>query len=172
MFGAQLGAPGRFRKIRVLKRGRSPRIVRARVYGTRGSRVLTGAQIRARLGLYDTWADFTTVSTSQARPARAARSARRVRRGPPFGIQGRLDPAPRGGKLVLERRAGKRWRKVRATLTGRDGRFSVRVSRPRASTACRAGAGGRAPPCACPDAFSRPTQGVKRTVITSPSRSS
>ena len=128
VFGARLGAPGRFRKIRVLQRGRSPRIVRARVYGTRGSRVLTGAQIRARLGLNDTWAGFTTVSTSQSRPARAARSARRVRPGPPFGIQGRLDPAPRGGRLVLERKKGRSWRKVRTTLTGRDGRFQVRVA--------------------------------------------
>ena len=150
MFGARLGAPGRFRKIRVLQRGRSPRIVRARVYGTRGSRVLTGAQIRARLGLYDTWAGFTTVSTSQSRPARAARSARRVRPGPPFGIQGRLDPAPRGGRLVLERKKGRSWRKVRTTLTGRDGRFSVRVAA-RGVYRVRAGAVA-GPPCACPDA--------------------
>ncbi len=123
VLGARLGVRGRFRKIRVLKRGRSPRIVRARVYGSRGSRILTGAQIRARLGLYDSWARFTTVSTSQVKPVRAARRSRVVRSGPPYAITGRLDPAPRGGRLVLERRHAGRWRRVRVTLTSADGRF-------------------------------------------------
>lgn len=56
--GALLGAPGRLRRIEVLERGRSPRIVRARLVGSNGSRVLTGPDIRARLGLNDTWAFF------------------------------------------------------------------------------------------------------------------
>jgi stage II sporulation protein D len=56
--GARLGAPGHLTRIDVLQRGRSPRIVRARIVGTRGSRVLTGPDIRARLGLHDTWARF------------------------------------------------------------------------------------------------------------------
>jgi stage II sporulation protein D len=65
--GALLGSPGTLRRVKVLSRGVSPRIVRARVYGSRGSTVLTGPQIRARLGLDDTWAYFT-----RARSARAA----------------------------------------------------------------------------------------------------
>ena len=127
VLGARLGVRGRFRKIRVLKRGRSPRIVRARVYGSRGSRILTGAQIRARLGLFDSWARFTTVSTSQVNPVRAARRSRVVRSGPPYAITGRLDPAPRGGRLALERRHAGRWRRVRVTLTSADGRFRTSV---------------------------------------------
>ncbi len=124
--GARLGAPGRFRKIRVLKRGKSPRIVRARVYGSRGSRVLTGAQIRARLGLHDTWAYFTKVSTSQVRPARRARSARAVR---PFPqIAGAFDPAPRSRRAVVERRRGKRWTRVGEVALTRGGRYSTTVS--------------------------------------------
>lgn len=49
---------GRFKRIRVLQRGVSPRIVRAEVIGTRGRATVTGAQLRAALGLYDTWASF------------------------------------------------------------------------------------------------------------------
>ncbi|HYI99577.1 MAG TPA: SpoIID/LytB domain-containing protein [Thermoleophilaceae bacterium] len=70
--GALLGSPGTLRRVQVLQRGKSPRIVRARVYGSLGSRVLTGAQIRARLGLYDSWAYF-----GKARTARASRSSNR-----------------------------------------------------------------------------------------------
>ena len=127
VLGARLGAPGRYRKIRVLKRGRSPRIVRARVYGSRGTRVLTGAQIRARLGLFDSWARFSTVTSSQVRPVRSARRPRVARSGPPYAIAGHFDPAPRGGRLVLERRRGGRWQRVRETLTSADGRYRARV---------------------------------------------
>ncbi|MGH2761239.1 MAG: SpoIID/LytB domain-containing protein, partial [Thermoleophilaceae bacterium] len=69
-----LGAPGRFKRVKVLDRGVSPRVVRARVVGTRGSRTLTGPQIRARLGLRDTWFTFVRVSSS-VRRARSARPA-------------------------------------------------------------------------------------------------
>jgi stage II sporulation protein D len=51
-----LGAP--VRSIEVLERGDSPRVLRARVTTTAGRRVeLTGAEMRARLGLHDTWFD-------------------------------------------------------------------------------------------------------------------
>ncbi len=49
---------GRLRKIEVLKRGDSPRIVRARVVGSRGSSKITGPALQARLGLKSTWARF------------------------------------------------------------------------------------------------------------------
>jgi SpoIID/LytB domain protein len=50
---------GDLRRITVLKRGRSPRIVSAKLVGTEGSRVVDGPLIRARLGLPDTWAYFS-----------------------------------------------------------------------------------------------------------------
>lgn len=50
---------GTFRGIRVVSRGTSPRIVRAQVLGTGGNGVTTGPELRARLGLHDTWASFT-----------------------------------------------------------------------------------------------------------------
>ncbi|HEX2095972.1 MAG TPA: SpoIID/LytB domain-containing protein [Solirubrobacterales bacterium] len=71
--GALLGAPGTLRRVEVLSRGISPRVVRARIVGSRGSTILTGPQIRARLGLDDTWAYFTRVGSARA----AARLARR-----------------------------------------------------------------------------------------------
>jgi stage II sporulation protein D len=53
---------GSFRGITVLERGASPRIVRAEVDGTNGVTQVTGPQLRARLGLFDTWASFTYIS--------------------------------------------------------------------------------------------------------------
>ncbi len=49
---------GSLRRIEILKTGASPRIVRARVVGSRGSTVVTGDTLRARLGLRSTWARF------------------------------------------------------------------------------------------------------------------
>jgi stage II sporulation protein D len=50
---------GELQRIEVLKRGRSPRIVRARVIGSNGSNEVTGDTLRNRLGLRSTWANFT-----------------------------------------------------------------------------------------------------------------
>jgi len=116
--GERLGAPGDFRKIRVLRRGRSPRIVRARVYGTRGTRILTGAQVRARLGLYDSWAFFTSVSTAQVERARAAAAI-----SPFHEIAGAFRPAPRSRRLLVERRSGHTWERVSRIHTTARGRY-------------------------------------------------
>ena len=123
-FGARLGAPGRFRRIKVLRRGNSPRIVRARVTGSRGSRILTGAQIRARLGLYDSWAYFTKVSTAQVKPAATARTTTRPGRSTRrHEIAGVFDPAPRSRSVIVERRSGGRWHLAGRIGTTRAGRF-------------------------------------------------
>lgn len=55
---------GSFRGITVLERGASPRIVRAEINGTNGVTQVTGPQLRARFGLFDTWATFTYISSS------------------------------------------------------------------------------------------------------------
>lgn len=49
---------GRLQSIDVIERGKSPRIVRARVEGSNGGQVVTGDTLRARLGLRSTWARF------------------------------------------------------------------------------------------------------------------
>jgi stage II sporulation protein D len=46
---------GSFRGLEVIKHGTSPRIVKARILGSRGNTIVTGPQLRARLGLRDTW---------------------------------------------------------------------------------------------------------------------
>jgi stage II sporulation protein D len=125
---ARLGAPGRFRKVSVIKRGVSPRIVRARVVGSAGSRILTGPEIRSRLGLYDTWATFNRISSSQVgRPSVIAAAL-----GMPVGrrIAGSFEPRPRKRRLLLERRAGRRWKKLRRLRTSKRGRYSVAVRWP------------------------------------------
>ena len=121
--GARLGAPGTFRRVEVLERGKSPRIVRARVVGSRGSRILTGAAIRARLELYDSWASFTKVSTSQVKHGRGTRSAR----GAFPEIAGVFAPAPRSARVVVERLSGTGWDRVSRIHTSRKGRFRTTV---------------------------------------------
>jgi stage II sporulation protein D len=120
---------GRFRRILVIRRGVSPRIVRARVYGTRGSANISGPTLRARLTLFDTWAYFTRVSTSRAMP----RSARSSLSGPVFGrtvLKGSFEPTPRARRLVLERRAGRVWQRLATVRTSPRGSYRVRVGRP------------------------------------------
>ncbi len=49
---------GRLRRIKVLERGDSPRIVSARVVGSRGSSKVSGPGLQAELDLRSTWARF------------------------------------------------------------------------------------------------------------------
>jgi SpoIID/LytB domain protein len=49
---------GRLRRIKVLQRGDSPRIVKARVVGSGGSSKVSGPGLQARLDLLSTWASF------------------------------------------------------------------------------------------------------------------
>jgi stage II sporulation protein D len=121
---------GRFRKILVIRRGVSPRIVKARVYGTRGTRLISGPSIRARLGLYDSWAYFTKVSTSQARSNAALAALLGLRLPRPLAVSGVFDPAPHGHRLTLQRRVGRGWKRVRRIRTDRPGRYRARVHRP------------------------------------------
>jgi stage II sporulation protein D len=123
--GAKLGVPGKFKKVSVIQRGKSPRIVRARVYGSRGTRVLTGPQIRARLGLYDSWAYFTGISTSPVKKAKGARSAAAS----VFPeLHGSFAPAPKGRSLTVERRVKGAWERVSQLTTTAGGRYRTTLS--------------------------------------------
>jgi stage II sporulation protein D len=123
-----LGAPGKFKRIKVLKRGVSPRVVRARVIGTAGSRTVTGPQVRAALNLRDTWFTHYRVSSS-ARRSRSARPASWGPRVPTRALTGSLVPAPRKRVLRVERRAGRRWVLVTRARTTRSGRYRVALER-------------------------------------------
>ena len=58
---------GKLRGIRVVKRGRSPRIISADVVGTKGSTRVSGATLKSRLSLYDTWVNFPDFGSKRER---------------------------------------------------------------------------------------------------------
>jgi stage II sporulation protein D len=125
---------GRFRGIEVIARGRSPRIVAADVVGSRGRTRVTGATLRARFGLYDTWAFFTAIAARPAPPPDSgprtggsdptARAARR----PAFAtLRGAVHPARAGATVTVQRRLGGRWRPAGWARTTRAGRYRAAV---------------------------------------------
>src|SRR5919106_4987894 len=125
---SSLGAPGKFKRVKVLDRGVSPRVVRARVIGSSGSAVLTGPQIRARLGLRDTWFTFVRTSTKVSR----ARSARPASWGPRLvspALEGSYTPVPKRRVLIVERRAKQGWHRVAKVRTTKAGRYRLDVGR-------------------------------------------
>ena len=123
-----LGAPGKFKRVKVLERGVSPRVVKARVIGSKGSVTLSGPTIRSRLGLRDSWFTFVRVSTS-ARYARSARPASWGARLSADALAGDFSPAPRRHVLAVERRIGGHWRAVRRIRTTASGRYRVSIER-------------------------------------------
>src|SRR6478609_7171970 len=103
---------GSFKGIRVTKRGVSPRIMTAEVIGSRGTTPVDGATLRARLGLFDTWASFNAISgTKEKAPAVE---------GDPSG--GATIP-PRSFAFVHKPSAGV----LRGTVVGPRGRAKLRV---------------------------------------------
>ena len=155
---AKLGSlvKGGLRQIKVLQRGRSPRVIRAQVIGTGGRTSVTGPQLRAKLGLYDTWARFTVITANATRgDGNAPRSGSR---GPGTGgskphallagaawvgakretqaervvgaISGSILPAVAGSWAVVERFQGGRWVEQFETLLRADGSYRATVTRP------------------------------------------
>jgi stage II sporulation protein D len=138
---------GRLERIKVLRRGRSPRVVRAQIIGSGGVTDVTGPTLRSKLGLYDTWARFTVITASARRgdgdapdapaapstPAaptggatpRFARAALQPAAGT---IAGRVDPAGTGRSWVsLQRWNGRRWTAQFDVRVHAGGRYSARV---------------------------------------------
>ncbi|WP_372787977.1 SpoIID/LytB domain-containing protein [Paraconexibacter sp.] len=142
---------GNLKRIKVIKRGVSPRIVKAQVIGTRGTTTVTGPELRRRFGLYDTWATFTLVtSTAKKAPtgptgpssstkgdsksggatpnARASSSfAPTPSRSP--RIVGRVLPSKSGEWLKVQRRAKGRWVLVAEVTVNRKGRYEASLPR-------------------------------------------
>jgi stage II sporulation protein D len=119
---------GRLRQIKVLTRGKSPRVVRAQIVGTGGRREVSGPQLRSKLGLFDTWARFTVITSNGTRgdgnkPAgpvtpgaptggtapRAIRAFAAVALPAAGTISGRVTPAVAGSPIVIERWSGRAW---------------------------------------------------------------
>jgi stage II sporulation protein D len=66
---AKLGAylKGRLKKVAVTRRGVSPRIISAKLYGTGGVSTVTGTDLESALGGYDTWMTFQKVVSGAGR---------------------------------------------------------------------------------------------------------
>ena len=124
-----LGAPGSFKSVKILKRGVSPRVVRARVIGTRGSKTLSGPSIRTRAGPARHLVHLR--AGLDQRPAIRARRGRRAggRASSPTRSPASYTPAPQAPVVVLERRAGSHWRELRRVHTTASGRYRVEVER-------------------------------------------
>jgi stage II sporulation protein D len=133
---------GKFRGIKVIRRGTSPRIIEADVIGSRGRVRVSGATLRARLRLYDTWAYFTTIKTGKKRKKRKHRATvppRQTGGATPEGraahvarhrLAGRIVPASRGSDVAVQRRQGRRWRTIGSAETDGRGRYAFAVETP------------------------------------------
>ena len=115
---------GAFRGVEVLQRGTSPRIVSAEIVGSGGRTRVSGAQLRARLGLFDTWAYFTTISTEEEEPEALPRKARAagIRSAAQGTLRGRV--IGRRGPATLQIATMVGWRRAATTRIGRDGTYS------------------------------------------------
>jgi stage II sporulation protein D len=121
--------PGSFRRIKVLKRGYSPRVVRAQVICSRGRVRASGQTLRSELGLYDTWFTVTRATSKASRKSSAAAVDIPLLSGlaHPRTISGSFDPLPSHGYVDVERLVGGRWILVARGLTNRLGQYSVPV---------------------------------------------
>jgi len=129
---------GRFKGIRVTQRGRSPRIVSASVIGTGGRTRVSGATLRARFGLLDSWAYFTSIGTRKKKPPSGPNTGGAT---PPPPSAATAGPRPRtiltgtvypqrvGAEVQVQFRDGKTWRTVTSTSVGRRGHYSAAVAR-------------------------------------------
>jgi stage II sporulation protein D len=129
---------GKFRGIRVTKRGVSPRVVDAQVVGSRGVTSVTGPQLEALFSLPSTYMRFTTVSSVKRRrpvPPRAE-----LERFYPGAVRAALDteramiggfvfPARKGSTVTIQRRARKGWRTERRLRAGAKGSYALDVVR-------------------------------------------
>jgi stage II sporulation protein D len=127
---ARLGAqcPGSFRGIKVLRRGFSPRVVRAEVRCTRGRVRASGQTLRSELGLYDTWFTVTRASSRASKSAAGVSVPLVSGLVHPRTISGSFSPAPAHGYVDVERlEPGGRWWLVAHGLTNQLGQYSVPV---------------------------------------------
>jgi stage II sporulation protein D len=132
--GAKLSGlvKGRFKGIQVVKRGKSPRVVAADIVGSGGRTRVDGATLRARLGLLDTWAYFTSIATRKAKPSPTGGSspdAAAAGPRPRAAVAGAVVPARVGAEVQIQLREGGRWQTVASTVVRRGGSYRAAVAR-------------------------------------------
>lgn len=138
---------GSLKQIRVLKRGQSPRVVKAQIVGTRGRTSVSGPTLRSKLRLYDTWARFTVITASATRgdgntPKAASAPAAPAAAGTGGAVpsaraaalsdsaatlKGRVAPAPAGSWVTVQRHNGKRWVSRFDVPVAANGRYTARL---------------------------------------------
>ncbi|HQG54182.1 MAG TPA: SpoIID/LytB domain-containing protein [Thermoleophilia bacterium] len=105
------GVKGTLRAVYVLKRGVSPRVVAAALIGTDGVTFVSGATLRSKLALRDTWVKFTSLSMTA--------DATTVTYGIGTSLRGRVYPALKDGATVT----------LRYTRDGASGSIAVKTAR-------------------------------------------
>jgi stage II sporulation protein D len=90
---------GSFRGIEVLARGLSPRILSAYVLGSTGRTTVSGSELAARLGLYDTWAYFSVKSRMVLAPEPDL-SGQAPAASPPTRLSAQTPAGPQGGAVA------------------------------------------------------------------------
>jgi len=138
---------GRFRGVKVIRRGASPRVVAADVVGSRGTTRVTGATLRARFGLYDTWGYYTSIATKKKPPAEETPAAQPPQRAAGEGtggvtpsarmtrfraiatVAGTVLPARDGELVHIQGRRGPKWVDVISTRV-RAGAYRAAVTQP------------------------------------------
>jgi stage II sporulation protein D len=120
---ARLGSlvKGSFRGIQIVKRGASPRIVWADVVGSGGRTRVRGTTLRARLGLFDSWAKFPALAAGASHAPAAATSPAAAGGATPGPAPARsaapTAPAPSSGSSAPDE-----WQWPAATWRARTGR--------------------------------------------------
>jgi len=135
--GAKLGdwVKGSFERVVVTGRGASPRIVHAVVVGTRGRTRVTGPDLKARLGLPDSWATFVDVSTvpSPAGPPLAAAvgvgGGVNVRARAACAVRGTIGAGAPGAPVAVQGERRGRWHAAATTKRRRGGGYAAVVPR-------------------------------------------
>jgi stage II sporulation protein D len=89
------GVKGDLRTIYVVRRGTSPRVVKAAIVGSKGVTFVSGASLRYKLVLRDTWVTFTSMSL--------VASSTTVTYGAGTKLSGRIYPALKDGATVTLR---------------------------------------------------------------------
>jgi stage II sporulation protein D len=97
--------------IAVTRHGVSPRVIQAQVLGTRGSSTVTGTQLQEIFGLDDTWATFTSITTTD----------------PSGTLSGTVFPAPAGGAVTVQAQSDGAWHSVGQARVSSGGAYRTQV---------------------------------------------
>jgi len=108
-----LGVGGTLRAVYTVKRGTSPRIVKAALISSSGVKFMDGNELRMKLGLKSTWAEFASMSI-----APATRDKTTIAPDQRLTLRGRIYPALAKGETVrMYFNDGDAWRSREVTTT-------------------------------------------------------